>query len=119
MDADILDVGGASGVYATWLTGEGHHMRLVDPVPRHVDSVRAKGVDAVIGDARELDEPDGGRDAVLLGPLYHLVDRADRVRALAEARARHARSLFDVPDLGAGRHRHHLAPARRGAQVIH
>lgn len=84
--ADVLDVGGASGVYATWLAEQGHRVRLVDPVPRHVETSRAKGIDAVEGDARALDEPDASRDVVLLlGPLYHLPDRADRVRALAEA----------------------------------
>jgi len=85
-NADVLDVGGASGVYATWLAEEGHRVRLVDPVPRHVASAREKGLDAVEGDARGLAEPDASRDAVLLlGPLYHLLDRADRLRALAEA----------------------------------
>jgi ubiquinone/menaquinone biosynthesis C-methylase UbiE len=84
--ADILDVGGGSGVYATWLEAEGHTVRLIDPVPRHVQTALARGIDAVGGDARALDEPDGSRDAVLLfGPLYHLLDRAERVRALAEA----------------------------------
>jgi ubiquinone/menaquinone biosynthesis C-methylase UbiE len=39
------------------------------------------------GDARELDLADASVDAVLLlGPLYHLRQRSDRVRALAEAR---------------------------------
>ena len=86
-NAEILDVGGASGAHATWLTGDGHRVRIVDPVPRHVATARARGIDAVEGDARALAEPDGSRDAVLLlGPLYHLLDRADRVRALAEAR---------------------------------
>jgi len=85
--ADVLDVGGASGVYATWLADNGHRVRLVDPVPRHVDTARALGIDAVLGDARELPEPEASHDVVLmLGPLYHLIDRADRVRALAEAR---------------------------------
>ncbi|MFF4192957.1 class I SAM-dependent methyltransferase [Nonomuraea sp. NPDC001831] len=38
-------------------------------------------------DARRLPVPDGGADAVLLlGPLYNLADRADRLRALGEAR---------------------------------
>lgn len=84
--AEILDVGGASGVYATWLAGQGHRVKLVDPVPRHVESAQAKGIDAALGDARTLADPDGSRDAVLLlGPLYHLLDRADRVQALAEA----------------------------------
>ncbi|HEV8558797.1 MAG TPA: methyltransferase domain-containing protein [Actinophytocola sp.] len=36
--------------------------------------------------ARALPEPDGTYDAtLLLGPLYHLLDRDDRVRALSEA----------------------------------
>ncbi|MFC4854441.1 class I SAM-dependent methyltransferase [Actinophytocola glycyrrhizae] len=84
--ASVLDVGGGSGVHATWLAEEGHRVRLVDPVPRHVATARAKGIDAVEGDARALAEPDASRDAVLLlGPLYHLLDRAERVRALTEA----------------------------------
>lgn len=85
--AEILDVGGGSGVYATWLAEQGHRVRLVDPVPRHVETARAKGVDAVIGDARVLAEADDSHDAVLLlGPLYHLPQREERLRALREAR---------------------------------
>ncbi len=42
---------------------------------------------AVLGDARDLPEPDGSQDAVLLfGPLYHLTRAQDRRQALAEAR---------------------------------
>jgi hypothetical protein len=85
--ADIPDVGGASDVYATWLTTQGHRVKLVDPVPRHVATARTKGIDAAEGDVRALDEPNASRDVVLLlGPLYHLLDRAERVRALTEAR---------------------------------
>jgi SAM-dependent methyltransferase len=40
-----------------------------------------------VGDARRLDEADGTVDAVLLlGPLYHLTERTDRIQALREAR---------------------------------
>ncbi|MFI2211613.1 class I SAM-dependent methyltransferase [Streptomyces sp. NPDC020141] len=40
-----------------------------------------------VGDARALPVPDGSAEVVLmLGPLYHLTERRDRVRALAEAR---------------------------------
>ena len=85
--ARILDVGGGSGVHAQWLTADGHHVELVDPVPLHVEqAARLAGVTARLGDARALDAPDGSVDAVLLlGPLYHLTDAADRVRALTEA----------------------------------
>jgi ubiquinone/menaquinone biosynthesis C-methylase UbiE len=42
---------------------------------------------AALGDARDLPQPDGSQDAVLLfGPLYHLTQAQDRRQALAEAR---------------------------------
>ncbi|NLG21906.1 MAG: class I SAM-dependent methyltransferase [Actinomycetales bacterium] len=85
---DVLDVGGAAGAYAVWLAGLGHRVHLVDPVPRHVAAAtRLDGVTAALGDARALAEPDASQDAVLLlGPLYHLADPADRHTALVEAR---------------------------------
>ncbi|MFE0465245.1 class I SAM-dependent methyltransferase [Kitasatospora sp. NPDC058965] len=84
----VLDVGGGAGVHAAWLAGDGHRVTLVDPVPLHVEQAsRLAGVTATLGDARELAAPDASFDAVLLlGPLYHLPERADRLRALAEAR---------------------------------
>jgi 2-polyprenyl-3-methyl-5-hydroxy-6-metoxy-1,4-benzoquinol methylase len=86
--ATVLDVGGGSGVHAQWLAADGYAVHLVDPVPRHVHAAAAlPGVTAALGDARALAGPDGAFDAVLLlGPLYHLLERAERVRALAEAR---------------------------------
>jgi SAM-dependent methyltransferase len=86
--ARILDVGGGPGAYARELIADGYRVRLVDIVPAHVEQARAgePPIDAVVGDARSLPEPDGGQDAtLLLGPLYHLHERADRVRALREA----------------------------------
>ena len=64
-------------------------MHLVDPVPLHVEQARAasNGYSAALGDACGLREPDASADAVLLlGPLYHLTDRGDRLLALAETR---------------------------------
>jgi ubiquinone/menaquinone biosynthesis C-methylase UbiE len=93
--ASILDVGGGPGVYASWLLGLGHTVHLIDPVPSHVEQARkrmaaAGGVGqghADLGDARELPFADASQDGVLmLGPLYHLTERNDRIRALGEAR---------------------------------
>jgi SAM-dependent methyltransferase len=89
--ARVLDVGGATGVYARWLAGQGYEVHLVDPVPRHVEEVRSHPGPALasarVGDARRLEEADASVDAVaLLGPLYHLTARDDRIQALAEAR---------------------------------
>lgn len=79
--ARILDVGGATGVYAGPLTSMGYDVHVIDPVPAHVDAAGAlPGVTASLGDARDLG--DHRADAVLLfGPLYHLTDRADRLAA--------------------------------------
>jgi SAM-dependent methyltransferase len=84
--ADVLDVGGAVGTYARPLTEAGYRVLLVDPVPEHVAQAAALGVPATVGDARALPAGDAHADAVLLlGPLYHLTDRADRVLAWREA----------------------------------
>jgi SAM-dependent methyltransferase len=86
--ARVLDVGGASGVYASWLSERGYQVHLIDPVPLHREQAMAEGRFTVAaGDARSLEEDDSSYDAVLLlGPLYHLTERADRIRALSEAR---------------------------------
>jgi SAM-dependent methyltransferase len=84
----VLDVGGGPGAYAAWLAERGYRVHLVDPVPLHIEQAAARGgFTAALGDARRLDEGDSTYDAVLLlGPLYHLTERAERVGALAEAR---------------------------------
>ena len=92
--ADVLDVGGGPGAYAVRLARAGYAVRLVDPVELHVEQARAASAaqpdaplaGAETGDARELPAGDASFDAVLLlGPLYHLQEAADRMRALREA----------------------------------
>jgi SAM-dependent methyltransferase len=89
----LLDVGGGPGTHAAYLARRGHRVRLIDPVARHLDLARQRSAgqaDAPFeveqGIAGALAAPDGSVDAVLmLGPLYHLVDRGERVAALREA----------------------------------
>jgi ubiquinone/menaquinone biosynthesis C-methylase UbiE len=93
--AVVADVGGGPGRYAVWLAERGYRVHLVDPVALHVEQARAAAngrpgamlASAEVGDARALRLPDASADAVLLlGPLYHLPERAERLQALAEAR---------------------------------
>jgi SAM-dependent methyltransferase len=87
----IADIGGAAGHYAEWLVEEGHRVELVDPVPRHVKLAGERAGDPPrygvhLADARALPFADDSFDAVLLlGPLYHLGEREDRLRAVREA----------------------------------
>ena len=88
--ARVLDVGGGPGAYAAWLAGRGYDVRLVDAMPLHVEQateLAAGRFSATVGDARGLREADASWDAVLLlGPLYHLLERDERIAALREAR---------------------------------
>lgn len=111
----VVDVGGGTGVHAAWIASEHRPVHLIDPVSAHVAAAAEHPwVTAALGDARRLDVPDGVASGVLLlGPLYHLPDRIDRVQALREAArvikpggvvaaaaiARHA-SLFDFASRG-------------------
>jgi ubiquinone/menaquinone biosynthesis C-methylase UbiE len=87
----ILDVGGGTGVHAAWLADDGHDVHVIDRVPRHIEQLRRRtarhgGITAELGDARNLRAARASFDAVLLlGPLYHLTERDDRIRALREA----------------------------------
>ena len=87
----VADIGGGPGRYARWLAGRGHRVEHRDLMPLHVEQLRAVAdparINAAVGDARHLDLGDAAVDAVLLlGPLYHLRRREERLRALGEAR---------------------------------
>jgi ubiquinone/menaquinone biosynthesis C-methylase UbiE len=92
--AKVLDVGGGTGVYSAWLAPLGYDVELLDVVPVHVERARQKFTElgletarAKVGDARQLPYASGSADWVLLlGPLYHLPGRDDRLSALREAR---------------------------------
>jgi ubiquinone/menaquinone biosynthesis C-methylase UbiE len=92
--AVILDAGGGTGVYSFWLVEQGYSVHLIDIVPRHIELARQTAANPAekplaslsVGDARKLDFPDEFAGVVLMnGPLYHLAEREDRLRALREA----------------------------------
>jgi len=92
--AVILDVGGGAGAYSFWLAEMGHEVHLVDPISAHIDQARQEAqkhsehplASVRVGDASGLVQVDCSVDGVLLlGPLYHLARRKDRLVALEEA----------------------------------
>ncbi|MGO9081926.1 MAG: class I SAM-dependent methyltransferase [Streptosporangiaceae bacterium] len=88
----VADVGGGPGRYSLWLAGLGYRVEHRDIMPLHVRQLatsvgQGAAITTRVGDARNLDLADESVDAVLLlGPLYHLPRRADRLAALREAR---------------------------------
>ncbi len=90
----VLDVGGGPGRYSCWLAESGYEVHLIDPVEKHVKQAREASesqshhplASVTRGDARSINHGDGSADAVLLmGPLYHLTARDQRLKALGEA----------------------------------
>ena len=92
--AVVLDIGGGSGPYACWLAKMGYEVHLVDPVDLHVEQAKEASnqqpehpiASISLGDARALRFSAVSADVVLLlGPLYHLIDKSERLLALREA----------------------------------
>lgn len=92
--AQILDVGGGPGRYAIALTERGYQVTLIDLAEESLVRADTAAKEAGVtlagirqGNAIDLSAfGDSTQDAVLLfGPLYHLIDAADRTQALQEA----------------------------------
>jgi ubiquinone/menaquinone biosynthesis C-methylase UbiE len=92
--AAIYDIGGAHGPYAFWLAGMGYQAHLLDAISLHIEQARKTAEDPAaprlagmhVGDARCLPFANDSAEAVILhGPLYHLVEKADRLTAVREA----------------------------------
>ena len=85
----ILDVGAATGRYAIPLSEEGYQVTAVEPVKHNLSRLKQKGpkVLAYQGNALHLKRcPDDTYDLVLLfGPMYHLISREEKEKALSEA----------------------------------
>ncbi len=92
--ASVHDIGGGTGAYSCWLIEKGYSVTFVDLVPKHVEMATKKmqkiaepdKFSTMVGDACNLDIADNSTDIVLLmGPLYHLQKKSERLRALNEA----------------------------------
>ena len=90
----VLDVGGGPGMYSCWMASLGYEVHLIDPVSKHLQQAREASASqprhplasVSEGDARALDYPSDSVDLLLLmGSLYHLPEREQRLLALREA----------------------------------
>lgn len=88
----VLEIGAGTGRYSVALAREGHRVTAVELAERNLELLRrnAEGLGnltALQGDAVDLSRlADESFDLTLiLGPMYHLYDRADQRAALREA----------------------------------
>lgn len=88
----VLELGAGTGRYSIALAKEAHPVTAVDLAVRNLELLRQnaeglRNLTALEGDATDLNRfPDGSFDMTLvLGPMYHLYEAAERDAALREA----------------------------------
>ena len=86
----IIDIGAGTGKYSVALANEGYNVTAVELVKHNLMTLKAKNsaVKAYLGNAINLTKfKDNSFDMVLLfGPLYHLISKEDKLKALMEAK---------------------------------
>ena len=91
-DPAILEVGAGTGRYSVTLAKEGYRVTAVELVEHNLDILKSKldgseRITPVLGNALDLSFlSDGAFDlTMLLGPMYHLYTKEDKLQALREA----------------------------------
>ena len=91
-DPAILEVGAGTGRYSVTLAKEGYRVTAVELVAHNLDILKSKldgseRITPILGNALDLSFLcDGAFDlTMLLGPMYHLYTKKDKLQALREA----------------------------------
>lgn len=91
-DFKILEIGAGTGRYSITLADMGYDVTSVEYVKSNLDILKSKirphhNISTVHGDARKLDflEDDTYDIVLLLGPMYHLYNDDDKIKAIEEA----------------------------------
>lgn len=88
----ILEIGAATGRYSHALAGKGYRVDAVELVEHNIEIFRKntkKGENVTITQGNALDLSEFKNDTyditLLLGPMYHLFNQEDKLKALSEA----------------------------------
>lgn len=93
--AAIYDIGGAYGEYSWWLASLGYEVHLFDLSETNIKMSKKLAKEypgcslaaSEVCDARKVPRANNSADAVLLmGPLYHIMDHTERIKAVKECR---------------------------------
>ena len=86
----ILDIGAGTGAYSVYFDKEGYKVTAVELVSHNIEVFKAKnsGVDIHQGNALDLSfiQDDSFDVTLVFGPIYHLMNKEDKIRALQEAK---------------------------------
>lgn len=86
----ILDIGAGTGKYSCFLADEGYDVSAIELVKSNLGTLKAKGtsVKAYLGNALDLSrfEDETFELTLLFGPMYHLKNIEDQIKALNEAK---------------------------------
>ncbi len=89
-DPKVLDVGAGTGKYSCALSDMGYDVTAIELVKHNLMTLKAKNkaIKAYLGNATNISMcEDNSFDMVLLfGPLYHLISKEDKIKALTEAK---------------------------------
>lgn len=91
-DAEILEVGAGTGRYSIPLAREGSRVTALELVEHNIDVLKGKLdgseiIDVMQGNALDLSRFENNTFdmTLVLGPMYHLYTRDDKLKALSEA----------------------------------
>lgn len=91
-DGRILEIGAGTGRYSIALAREGYPVTAVELVPHNIEVLKSKldgtePIEVHEGDALDLSflRDESYDVTLLLGPMYHLFTKEDKLRALSEA----------------------------------
>ena len=86
----IIDIGAGTGAYSIYLSEKGYDVTAVELVKHNLKTLESKksNVKTFLGNAVDLQKfSDNSFDLVLLfGPLYHLIKKEEKIKALNEAK---------------------------------
>ena len=86
----VLDIGAGTGAYSCLLSSEGYDVTALELVSANIEVLKNKNTNVKVyqGNAIDLSRfEDNSFDVTLVfGPMYHLLKREDKIKALEEAK---------------------------------
>ena len=86
----VLDIGAGTGAYSCYLSNLGYDVTALELVSHNIEVFKKKNSNVKIhqGNALNLEmfENDSFDVTLLFGPMYHLLDHNDKIKALKEAK---------------------------------